>query len=290
MKHFYLLLTCLLMGISASLFAQPCPPPGFPDAGNNCVQAPILCENLDGYCNQINNNNSPQSFPGCPGWQLNNDEWFAFFAGSTSITIQVTPSNCSQGPQMGLQAGIYAGCGPPWMPMDLQCSCTQNPFILQANNFVIGQVYYFVIDGCGGNVCDYSIDVLSGSTVGVPPADPGPITGPTPVCQSSTSPYSIASVVAATIYTWTLNPPSAGTITGQGTRNINVNWSASYSGPVELCVQVSNLCYSNPDTVCYTIDVIPRPTAMISGSGIVCANDPMPTPVDLTVNFTGDGP
>lgn len=290
MKHFYLLLTCLMMGISASLFAQPCPPVGFPDAGNNCVQAPILCENLDGYCNEINNNNTPQSFPGCPGWQLNNDEWFAFFAGTTSISIQVTPSGCSQGPQMGLQAGIYAGCGPPWQPMDLQCSCTQNPFILESNNFVVGQVYYFVIDGCAGNICDYSIDVLTGSTVGVPPADPGPITGPTPVCQSSTSPYSVAPVVAATIYTWTLNPPSAGTITGQGTRNINVNWSANYSGPVELCMQVSNLCYSNPDTVCYTIDVIPRPTAMISGSGVICANDPAPPPVDLTVSFTGEGP
>ncbi len=283
--HGWMLFCLGLIGFRAQ---GQCPPPGFPDAGNTCPQAPILCENLDGYCNTINNNNTPQSFPGCPGWQLNNDEWFAFFAGTTSITIQVTPSNCTQGPNMGLQAGIYAGCGPPWQPMDLQCACTQNPFVLSANNFVVGQVYYFVIDGCAGNVCDYSIDVLSGSTVGVPPEDPGPINGTTPVCQGSSTPFDIAPVTAATVYTWTLTPSSAGTINGQGSRNITVNWSPNYSGPVELCVQVSNLCYSNPNTQCFEIEVIERPTAQISGSGVICADNPQP--IDLTVSFTGEGP
>lgn len=289
MRIFYFLLAGFLTVLTAPVFAQ-CPPPGFPDAGNSCPQAPILCENLDGYCNQINNNNTPQSFPGCPGWQLNNDEWFAFFAGSTSITIQVVPSNCSQGPQMGLQAGIYAGCGPPWQPMALQCSCTQNPFTLSSNNFVIGQIYYFVLDGCAGNVCNYTINVLSGSTVGVAPNNPGAVTGPTPVCQGTSTAYTTPAVFAATVYTWTLTPASAGTITGNGTRNITVNWSANYSGPVELCVQASNLCYSNPETSCITIDVIPRPTATLSGGGLICANDPNPDPIEIPVVFTGDGP
>ncbi|MFN0015305.1 MAG: hypothetical protein ACKVU2_12225 [Saprospiraceae bacterium] len=289
MKFFYFLLFVLLTVISSPIFSQ-CPPPGFPDAGNTCLLAPILCENLDGYCNEINNNNTPQGFPGCPGWQLNNDEWFAFFAGTTSISIQVTPSNCSNGPNMGLQAGIYAGCGPPWVSMDLQCSCTQNPFILESNNFVVGQIYYFVIDGCAGNVCDYAIDVLTGSTVGVPPGPPGAVTGPSPVCASSSSTYSIAAVPIATIYTWTLTPASAGTITGQGTRTITVNWSSTASGPVELCVEVSNQCYANADSSCIEIEVIPRPTAQISGSGVLCANDPSPDPIPLTVTFTGEGP
>ncbi len=276
---------CLLLKWEA---AAQCPPPGFPDAGNTCPEAPILCENLHGYCNTINNNNTPQSFPGCPGWQLNNDEWFAFFAGSTSISIQVVPSNCTQGPNMGLQAGIYAGCGPPWQAMALQCACTQNPFTLTSNNYVVGQIYYFVLDGCAGNVCNYTINVLSGSTVGVPPNDPGPINGTSPVCQGSSTPFNIAPVTAATVYTWTLTPSSAGTINGQGSRNITINWSNNYSGPVELCVQVSNLCYSNPNTQCFEIEVIERPTAQISGSGIICADNPQP--VELNVSFTGEGP
>ncbi len=287
MKFGYYSLLAGLLLFSRIALGQ-CPPPGFPDAGNTCPQAPILCENLDGYCNTINNNNTPQSFPGCPGWQLNNDEWFAFFAGTTSISIQVVPSNCTQGPNMGLQAGIYAGCGPPWQPMALQCACTQNPFTLTSNNYVVGQVYYFVLDGCAGNVCNYTINVLSGSTVGVPPNDPGPISGTSPVCQGTSTPFNIAPVTAATVYTWTLTPASAGTINGQGSRNITINWSNDYSGPVELCVQVSNLCYSNPNIQCFEVDVIQRPTAQISGSGVICANNPQP--VDLSVSFTGEGP
>jgi hypothetical protein len=268
---------------SFSIWGQ-CPPPGFPQPGNTCSQAPILCANLDGYCATINNSNTTQNFPGCPGWTLNNDEWFAFFAGSTTITVVVTPSNCSPGQNMGLQGGIYAACTS--QPMDLQCSCTTNPFTLTANNFVIGQIYYFVLDGCGGNVCDYSIDVTQGSTVGIPPNNPGPITGPVDVCAGTSSAYNIAAVFAATQYTWTLNPP-IGTVTGSGT-NINVNWSANAGGPVQLCVTAANACYSNPTPSCIDINVVPRPTAAISGSGIICTGSS--TPVNLTVNFTGTGP
>ncbi|HRI59444.1 MAG TPA: hypothetical protein PK228_06965, partial [Saprospiraceae bacterium] len=95
MRLVYQILICGFSILSTPLFAQ-CPPPGFPDPGNTCPQAPVLCENLDGYCATINNANSPQPFPGCSNmWQLNNDEWFAFFAGTTSITIEVTPSNCT---------------------------------------------------------------------------------------------------------------------------------------------------------------------------------------------------
>ncbi|MCC6459685.1 MAG: gliding motility-associated C-terminal domain-containing protein [Saprospiraceae bacterium] len=286
MKSFYLFLAIFLLAGARHLSAQ-CPPPGFPQPGNTCNTAPVLCENLDGYCATINNNNTSQNFPGCPGWQLNNDEWFAFYAGSTSITIVVTPSNCSPGGQQGLQGGIYAACGPPWVAMDLQCSCTENPFTLSANNFVIGQIYYFVLDGCGGNVCNYSIDVVSGSTVGAPPADPGAVSGPVMPCAGTSSSYSIPPALGATIYNWTLNPASAGTVTGSGP-NIGINWSNTASGPVQLCVTVANACYPNLTPSCYDITVIPKPTATLSGTGLLCAGSS--TPVNLTVTFTGEGP
>lgn len=288
MKYFYILLPVLLVLQGGLLFAQPCPPVGFPDPGNTCPEAPILCENLDGYCATINNNNGPQPFPGCSGqWTLNNDEWFAFFAGTTEIVIEVTPSNCSQGPgQEGLQGGIYAGCPPGVQIMDLQCSCTQNPFILESDDYVVGQVYWFVLDGCGGNVCDYSIEVLEGSTVSVPPADPGPITGPTTVCQNTTNNYSITPPNAATVYIWTLTPSNLGTINGS-TNSVNVNWG-NMAGTAELCVQVGNLCDTNPTLSCQMIDIQPVPTATLSGSGIICESEP--EPVDLTITFTGDPP
>ena len=281
---FYLSLSGFFTFFNATLHAQ-CPPTGFPEPGNTCPQAPILCENLDGYCATINNNNATQFFPGCgPPWQLNNDEWFAFFAGSTSITIEVVPLNCTQGNQMGLQGGIYYGCGGP--VMDVQCQCTEDPFILTSNNFIIGEVYWMVLDGCAGNVCDYEINVLSGSTVGVPPDDPGPVTGPITVCQGSTTNYSLAPVNAATIYNWALTPTGAGGIASND-NNASVTWSTP--GTATLCVDVENLCYSNPNNSCITVEVIPTPTATLSGSGVLCAEGNT-DPVELTVTFTGTGP
>lgn len=284
MRNFLPVIACICILFPFNLWSQ-CPPAGFPQPGNTCVTAPILCENLDGYCATINNSNTTQNFPGCPGWQLNNDEWFAFFAGSTTITVVVTPSNCSPGGNQGLQGGIYAACTS--QAMDLQCSCTTNPFTLTSNNYVIGQVYYFVLDGCGGNVCDYSIDVTQGSTVGVPPDAPGPISGNTTVCAGASNTYSISPVYAATNYNWTLTP-NIGTITGNGTNNISVNWGAGASGPVQLCVTASNACYSNTTPSCYDINVTPVPTATLSGSGIICNNGG--GTVNLSVAFTGTGP
>ena len=233
----------------------------------------------------MNNNNVQQPFPGCPQNVLNNDEWFAFYAGTTQISIQVTPSNCTQSGNMGLQGAIYAGCGPPWISMDLQCACTQNPFMLESSNFVVGQIYYIVLDGCAGNVCDYAIDVVSGSTVGQPPANPGPINGPLTVCQNSSNTYNIAPPSGATIYNWTLTPP-LGTISNPN-NNATVNWGST-PGTTQLCVSTSNACYSNPVQSCTTIVVQPVPTATLSGSGQLCPGQS--GTVSLTVTFTGSPP
>jgi len=285
MKKFYFALFTILATSQIS-FAQ-CPPPGTPTSTNTCSEAQANCLNLDGYCGTINNNNVQQPFPGCPNNVLNNDEWFAFYAGTTSISIQITPSNCQSGGQQGLQGAIYQACGPPWVAMDLQCPCTTNPFTLNSTNFVVGQIYYIVIDGCGGNVCDYSVDVTQGSTVGQAPADPGTVTGPSPVCVNSTQAYTVPPISGATAYQWTMTP-ALGTFTST-TNTVNVNWTTP--GTAQLCVTSSNVCFSNPTPSCITVNVLPIPTATLSGSGVICSSPPGGS-VPLTVDFTpvGGGP
>ncbi len=291
MRYFYFLLALFCFNFPTILFSQ-CPPAGFPEPGNNCGN-PIICENLDGYCSTINNNNVSRPFPCCAGWTLNNDEWFGFFAGTTTISIEIVPSNCSAGGQQGLQGAIFDNC-PPNSPSGAwcddnslaeQCSCTEDPFVLSSTEFVIGEVYWIVLDGCGGNVCDYTVNVIEGSTVGFAPADPGPVTGPTPICQGTSGDYSLPPVNGATTYTWTLSPSSAGTIVGNDD-DISVNWSSGYSGMATLCVKTSNLCYSNPLLSCITVDVLAKPTATIVGNGIFCAGSG--GSANLTVNLTGD--
>ncbi len=210
-------------------------------------------------------------FPCCSGgWTLNNDEWFGFFAGTTTITIQITPQNCSSsGISLGLQGAIYDACpfgnNPPnsaWCAanlMDIQCNCTQSPFILTANDFVVGEVYWIVLDGCNGSVCDYTVDVLEGSTVGFAPPNPSEIMGQNVVCQGISADYTVEVASAATIYDWTLDPASAGTLNNQG-ETLTINWSPNFSGTAELCVSTANLCYTSSSASCLTIQVVPDAT------------------------------
>ncbi|MBI1226780.1 MAG: T9SS type B sorting domain-containing protein [Bacteroidetes bacterium] len=284
MRKIYLFLISLVT--IAQLAKAQCPPPGTPTSTNTCQEAQPNCLNLDGYCGTINNNNQQQPFPGCPNNVLNNDEWFAFYAGTTNIAIQISPSNCQAGGQQGLQGAIYQACGPPWVSMDLQCPCTTSPFTLQSSNFVVGQIYYIVIDGCGGNVCDYSVQVTQGSTVAQAPGNPGPVTGASPVCVNSTTAYSATAATGATSYEWTLTP-ALGTFNST-TNNVDVTWTTP--GTAQLCVTASNACFTNQTPSCTTIVVLPIPTAMISGTGTLCEG-PMGS-VPLTVSFTpaGGGP
>jgi gliding motility-associated-like protein len=287
MKRLYYLLTCLLLIYGVSLRAQ-CPPTGFASPAATCANAPVLCANIDGYCALINTVNTPMNFPGCPGNQLNNSDWFAFYAGSTSISLQIVPSNCQPASQQGLQCAIYAACINT--PMVTHCACSTAPMTLTANNYVVGQIYWFVIDGCGGDVCNYTVHVLSGSTVPVPLANPDPISGPTTVCAGTTTGFNIPAVSAATIYQWTITPAGMGTVTGSG-HSINVNWAAGASGTATLCVDIGNGCYpvsGDPGPSCMDITVIPKPTAAISGSGIVCPGGT--STANLTVTFTGNAP
>ncbi len=237
MNKLVLLCSVVCILVANIVFAQ-CPPPGYPPTGDNCPVAPTVCQDLNGYCATLGTNNVNQSFPGCPSNALNNDEWFAFIAGSSFIEIQVVPSNC-QGTngQFGMQGAIYEGSC-TGTPIATQCNCTTSTFIM-SGAFVPGQVYYVVFDGCAGDICDFQVNVLQGSTVPIPPADPSPIQGPTMVCPGAITNYSLLNANAAT-FNWSITPPNAGNITGSPGGNISVAWANNFTGTANLCVISSN--------------------------------------------------
>ncbi len=249
MKKHYLYLTVIsYFLLNAGLVAQ-CPPPGFPDTGDNCPQAPTLCVPIDGYCATLGDNNQPAEFPGCPGNSLNNDEWFSFIAGSTSITLEIVPSNC-QGTngQFGMQGAIYEGaCGGTTIAS--QCNCTQSPFQL-TGTYIPGQVYYVVFDGCAGDICDFQVNVIAGSTLPQPPEDASPLNWATDVCPGSNVTYNLSNPDAAT-FEWTINPPGLGTITGSPGGMVSVLWNGPGTG--QLCVQSSNPCLQG-NLICIPIN------------------------------------
>lgn len=84
-----------------------------------------------------------------------------------------------------MQAGLFAACQPNSIVIcDEIDKTTSGVLDLQYNNFVPGQLVYFVLDGYARSVCDFTIQVLSGlDTSPVTPPDAsllgdGAITGP----------------------------------------------------------------------------------------------------------------
>lgn len=256
----------------------------------NCSTAPLLCQGVNGYCATLGDSTGERYFFGCAGNAvLNNEQWISFLAGSSSISLEITPSHCqSTGTSVGVQAGLFQGCPNLATVIAVQCDCTTDPFVLSSDSFVVGQRYTLVVDGCAGDICDYSIAVLSGSTIGQLPDAPGPITGADTVCAKTTQTYSIAAVEGATNYFWQVYPNNAGSINSQNGHTVAITWNEDFHGAAQLCVTAQNSCRSNPDTVCESIRVYSSPKAFLSGDGSICAG--LGNTVDLHIQFTGGGP
>ncbi len=244
----FVLLLCTL----SNLIAQNCDPfspPDVPAAGCACA-FPDCDFGLNGFSATLGTLNTNQVFPGCGSNILNNDDWIAFIAGSTSISITLNISNC-QGSGAnggtGIQAAFYAACTEPInstdegtasLPLDTQCGCTQSNVNLNYNNFVIGQTYYIVIDGCGGDICDYSITVNSGSTTVTDPGDPTAISGPTTVCPGATATYTTDALLGITDYDWIVT--GGGSIISENGNTVTIQWNS----PGTISVSGANACFT----------------------------------------------
>ena len=92
--------------------------------------------------------------PLCPGANNtvpNNPTWFAFTAWCTDLTLEVILSNCVQnGGAIGVQIAIYEDCT---FNNAVACNvaandCNTNNKTLTMTGLNIGDVYYFLVDGC----------------------------------------------------------------------------------------------------------------------------------------------
>ena len=228
---------------------------------------------------QNQNGNGPS--PLCPqGGAPHNTIWFAFYAGCTSIDMTLIPTNCGG---EGLQAAIY-GYGGDGLCTDsheqpaefiacLTIPCFNTPQGIIAAPLTIGQIYYFMMDGCSGDVCD--LQIVLNSPCGQPAIAnwPGPIQGPLNICTGATGNYSIQPPTGAIEFYWYLD----GNSIQEGPDNtLDITWATA--GTYELCVDASNQCVSefdNPTPNCVTItvyDVTPENPQPVT----ICVDDTYP--------------
>jgi len=266
-----LLVWLVVVALPSLATAQPLPCGNPASMTSFCYNACVVCD-IDGFTG-INNSNTPGSLP--PDFcttTVHNAQWIAFRAASTNLTLSVSVSNCANGgggggQNNGLEVAIYKSLDCQNFQMVSNCDGEILPNTTQ--NFTntvpleIGQYYFFAMDGNGGDVCQYTINVVSGSTAVPPLSTTGGITGNFNACPGSTLTYTTPYLPAATIYEWKVNGSVIGTDT-----SLTYTWPAV--GTYQLCVQAKNVCdEATPTCQFVTIAEIP-PTVYVKN---LCGGD-----------------
>lgn len=132
-------------------------------AGENCQTAPYICD-LEGYCSNnylAVSDGTPNAFCG----QVETDVWLAFRAGTTFLEIEIEPYDCQN--NNGIQAAMFETSNCNTFTLVSNCFDAGSPqiFILEATNLVVGNTYYIMIDGKGGDRCNFTFNLLNGSTI-----------------------------------------------------------------------------------------------------------------------------
>ena len=91
---------------------------------------------------------------------IENPTYFEFVAAEESISIIYLVENCAN--DMGLQFGVIDPCNPLVCYDDSKGECRNGFGNILANNLTVGNIYQIIIDGCGGDQCEYTISIATG--------------------------------------------------------------------------------------------------------------------------------
>lgn len=255
----------LLLLASLALRAQPQPCGVSPEMTSFCAEACIICD-INGFTGINDDPAQGQAPPGFCTSTVHHMQWIGFIAGSTDITISVKVFGCQIG--SGLEVGIYKSLDCQNFQLVSNCDgdIQQGETGIFKNTvpLTIGQYYYFVMDGNHGDVCNYTINVLNGTTAVAQLPTSGVLSGDFTVCPGRTEQYSLAALPGAAWFSWKLDgvPIAAGVDT-----SVSINWTSP--GIHQLCATASNVCDTAPPS-CQIIQVQPiAPTHIVA---TVCSN------------------
>ena len=259
-----LILLTIFLSILDTTLAQP-EPCGVDEMTSTCADACVVCD-IDGFTGRNNLTIQGQTFNGFCTTIFHNMSYIAFIAGTENLSLRVTVTNCTIG--RGIEVGIFESLDCSTFTPVTACN-TDVPSNGSAvfNNLVplvIGQHYYLIMDGSSGDICDWTFDVISGSTAVGDLETSGIIDGPTELCPNLNTNYATTDIIGATFYDWTVNGVA------QSGQDNELDFTFPSDGTYELCVTASNVCDEAPPS-CTIINVIsPQPTYL---EEVLCANE-----------------
>lgn len=259
----YLLTSCFLF-LNIYLFAQP-QPCVEPEMVSLCADACVICD-IDGFTGVNNSSVTGEAPPDFCTTFLHAANWIAFIAGSENLTLQVTVSNCQI--NWGLEIGIYEGLGcENYQQVSICNTDVDNNSVATFSNtvpLVVGQYYYFVMDGSAGDVCNYTVNVTEGTTQVGALQPINSVIGPTEVCPNNPVIFEVPEVEGATFSEWTVN----GVIVSDEAQQLEYEFPEP--GLYAVCYTAFNVCDTIPP-VCKTVTVEHIPPILFDE--VICGGD-----------------
>ncbi len=248
------LLTLLFLSTLTHLIAQPEPCGPNPEMTSFCNQACVICD-IDGFTGVNDLVDQGQPFPEFCTTQYNNLQYIAFIAGSEDLTIRVDVTNC-QGGVFSLEVGFFetGDCEnfTAIMPCDTDIESGESSTFSNFEPLLIGQHYYLVIDGSGGANCNWTFNVIEGTTEVLPLEDSGELMHIPDACVGDPIDFSTTGEVGAALYYWTIDG------VGQNGLSQNQQFTFEEEGFYQICVTAANVCDQAPPTCSFiAIRIIP---------------------------------
>ncbi len=228
----------------------------FTPPGNTCCDATILSDGLDGYCGSTNGYTDDPAVIGSFCAFLDNNSWVAFIAGSEEVELEITSFNCVFG--NGIQVAILetSNCTDFTMRSNCWNPGTETSGTVTATNMTPGEIYYLMVDGWAGDICDYTIRVIEGiQTTEVTVSEDSICAGETVQLMANVigvGPFSYQWSPAGSLNDATISNPVA-------SPTVSTDYSVTITGAQDSI-----------HTVSVHVDVNPPPAPAIAGPTIVC--------------------
>ncbi len=270
--------------VKDSCLAYPLQPPACPGAdayyppSESCPEACVRPFIPTGYTYSTAGYQGDGTPPGGFCSMVQNDQWWAFVAGAQSGSITALSSNCANGD--GIQMALYPECSAS--PVDCNGGMEgggNTPITINPTGLTIGKVYYLMVDGYSGDLCEFEFVIPNNICNGGPhTSGPTSVSGLPKVCPKATFTYSHDASPGATAYLWT--GPAGALINGQpspvviyvpGGKSVSVTF-----GTVSGFVSVRALYYFQPPSAPISLDVKVEPLPKTIFPNVTVCNEDLP--------------